>query len=276
VVEFKKQWYLFYHNATLTLPNGESGALGRRSVCAEYLYYNPDGTIQAIAHTVAGLSVPPRKGPQPAPPKRPPAAPATPPASSPGVVLTENTQPRPAQWPGSPVFSTMPDPATLALDNLSFNHKQGVTSLGQTFEVKADCRLTRLDLFGGDGFGTDTKQPVALALYDLGPAAGLAADAPTYSASANLLEKANGLSYTPQAAGILQFDFAAGQQVMLRAGHRYALELQGAAKSAPLFWRVSRQDTYAGGSAYQNRQAVLLNDKRGYDFALAVYGVPLN
>jgi len=276
IVKFKKQWYLFYHNATLTLPTGESGALGRRSVCAEYLYYNPDGTIQPIAHTVAGLSVPPRKGPQPAPPKRPPVAPkSTPPTASPDVTLTENTQPRPAQWPGSPVFCTMPDPATLALDNLSFNHKQGVASLGQTFEVKADCRLTRLDLFGGDGFGTDAKQPVALALYDLGPAADLAADAPTYSVSANLLGATSGLSYTPQAAGILQVDLAGDNQVILKAGHRYALELQGAAKSAPLFWRVSRQDTYASGSAYQNRQPVLLNDKRGYDFALAVYGAPL-
>lgn len=276
IVEFKKQWYLFYHNATLTLPTGESGALGRRSVCAEYLYYNPDGTIKPIAHTLAGLSVPPRQGAQPAPPKRPPAVPATPTAASTDVTLTENTQPRPAQWPGSPVFSTMPDPATLALDNLSFNHKQGVANLGQTFEVQTDCRLTRLDLFGGDGFGTDAQQPVALALYDLGPAAGLAADAPTYSASANLLGATDGISYKPQAAGILQFDFAAGQQVTLRTGHRYALELQGAAKSAPLFWRVSRQDTYASGSAYQNRQPVLLNDKRGYDFALAVYGVPIN
>lgn len=278
VVEFKKQWYLFYHNATLTLPTGESGALGRRSVCAEYLYYNPDGTIQPIAHTVAGLSVPPRKGAQPALPKRPPLAPAAAkaPTNSAGITLTENTQPRPAQWPGSPLFSTMPDPATLALDNLSFNHKQGVSSLGQTFEVQADCRLTRLDLFGGDGFGTDAKQPVTLALYDLGPTTSLAADALTYSASANLLGAANGISYTPQAAGILQFDFAAAQQVTLKAGHRYALELQGMAKSAPLFWRVSRQDTYADGSAYQNRQPILLNDKRGYDFALAVYGTPLN
>jgi hypothetical protein len=279
IVEFKKQWYLFYHNATLTLPTGESGALGRRSVAAEYLYYNPDGTIQPITHTVAGLSVPPRKGANPAPPRRPPAAPAaTPPAASAGVTLTENTQPRPMQWPGSPVFSTMPDPATVALTNLSFNHGQGVSSLGQTFEVKADCRLTRLDLFGGDGFGTDAKQPAALALYDLGPATGLAADASTYAVDANLLGAANGLSftYTPQAAGILQFDFAATHQVTLKAGHRYALELQGMEKSAPLFWRVSRQDTYAGGGAYQNRQPVQLNNKRGYDFALAVYGVELS
>jgi beta-xylosidase len=60
IVQFKDQWYLFYHNATLTL-NGETGALGRRSVCVEYLYYNPDGTIQTITQTIDGVSVPPTK-----------------------------------------------------------------------------------------------------------------------------------------------------------------------------------------------------------------------
>jgi hypothetical protein len=29
--------------------NGETGELGRRSVCVEYMYYNPDGTIQCAA-----------------------------------------------------------------------------------------------------------------------------------------------------------------------------------------------------------------------------------
>jgi hypothetical protein len=53
---------------------------------------------------------------------------------------------------------------------------------------------------------------------------------------ANLIGAANALifNYTPQAAGILQFDFPAANQVTLKAGHRYTLELQGAAKSAPL------------------------------------------
>jgi hypothetical protein len=49
IVEFHGQSYLFYHNATLTLMNGETGELGRRSVCVEYMYYNPDGTIQCAA-----------------------------------------------------------------------------------------------------------------------------------------------------------------------------------------------------------------------------------
>ena len=58
IIEFKGQSYLFYHNATLTL-NGERGALGRRSVCAEYLFYNLDGTMQPITQTIQGVSLPP-------------------------------------------------------------------------------------------------------------------------------------------------------------------------------------------------------------------------
>jgi beta-xylosidase len=59
IVEFKGQWYFFYHNAALTI-DGVKGALGRRSVCVEYLYYNPDGTIQPITQTVEGVSLPPK------------------------------------------------------------------------------------------------------------------------------------------------------------------------------------------------------------------------
>lgn len=57
IVEFKRRWYLFYHNANLTL-NGESGATGRRSVCVEPLQYNPDGTMVPIEQTDEGVSVP--------------------------------------------------------------------------------------------------------------------------------------------------------------------------------------------------------------------------
>jgi arabinoxylan arabinofuranohydrolase len=60
IIEFKGQWYFFYHNATLEL-NGQTGAIGRRSVCVEYLYYNPDGTIKPVTQTKAGISLPPAK-----------------------------------------------------------------------------------------------------------------------------------------------------------------------------------------------------------------------
>lgn len=50
IIQFQGQWYLFYHNATLTL-EGHPGAIGRRSVCVERLFYNEDGTMQFIKQT---------------------------------------------------------------------------------------------------------------------------------------------------------------------------------------------------------------------------------
>lgn len=59
VVEFKKQWYFFYHDGSYSR-NGEPGGDTRRSVCLEYLYFNPDGTIQPITLSTEGVSVPPK------------------------------------------------------------------------------------------------------------------------------------------------------------------------------------------------------------------------
>ncbi len=59
IVEFKNQWYLFYHNAVLTI-DGKQGAIGRRSVCVDYLYYNPDGTMVYVEQTKEGITVPPK------------------------------------------------------------------------------------------------------------------------------------------------------------------------------------------------------------------------
>jgi len=57
VVEFKKQWYFFYHDGSYTL-GGTPGGDCRRQVCAEYLYFNPDGSIKPINLTNEGISVP--------------------------------------------------------------------------------------------------------------------------------------------------------------------------------------------------------------------------
>lgn len=46
VVEYKGQWYAFYHNSAL------SGEDWLRSVCVDKLYYNPDGTIQKVKMTL--------------------------------------------------------------------------------------------------------------------------------------------------------------------------------------------------------------------------------
>lgn len=57
IAEFKGKWYLFYHNATLTL-DGHKGAIGRRSVCVDELHYNSDGTMQHVEQTQQGVSTP--------------------------------------------------------------------------------------------------------------------------------------------------------------------------------------------------------------------------
>ena len=57
VVEFKNQWYFFYHDGSYPR-NGEPGGFSRRSVCVEYLYFNPDGTIKPIELTTTGISSP--------------------------------------------------------------------------------------------------------------------------------------------------------------------------------------------------------------------------
>ena len=47
IIDYKGQTYFFYHNSTLSL-RGYGPATGRRSVCAEVLKWNADGTIQPI------------------------------------------------------------------------------------------------------------------------------------------------------------------------------------------------------------------------------------
>lgn len=50
VVEFKGQWYQFYHNQSLS----RRGNL--RSICVDKLNFNPDGAIQTVVQTKEGVS----------------------------------------------------------------------------------------------------------------------------------------------------------------------------------------------------------------------------
>jgi len=49
-VEYKGQWYLFYHNSDLS-----GGHDNRRSVCADYLHFNDDGSIRPVIQTDVGI-----------------------------------------------------------------------------------------------------------------------------------------------------------------------------------------------------------------------------
>lgn len=55
IAEFNDKWYLFYHNATLTI-DGMPGAIGRRSVCVDELHHNPDGTLKFVEQTTGGVA----------------------------------------------------------------------------------------------------------------------------------------------------------------------------------------------------------------------------
>jgi hypothetical protein len=57
VNKIKGQWYFFYHDGAYTL-DGTPGGDCRRQVCAEYLYFNSDGSIKPIELTTEGISVP--------------------------------------------------------------------------------------------------------------------------------------------------------------------------------------------------------------------------
>lgn len=270
VLEFHGQSYFFYHNATLTL-NGQKGALGRRSVCVEYLYYNPDGTIQPIQQTVEGVSVPPKQDVLSVekPASQTKSVPAN--SSSPGVTVIENAGFTPTNWPGNPLLMTVANPYFGANEGLSFNQRGGVTNLSQTFVVAEDSKLERISLFGGDGFGTSSTNAVTLGLYDLGAANTNAMN--SYAVQTNLFGSGAGLqiAYEPQAPGLLVFDFTGSNQVMLKAGHLYAFELQGVRRSAPVFWRRTRKNSYEAGAAYIDR-ALTAGPSGDFDFAMALYG----
>ncbi|MCK4750452.1 MAG: hypothetical protein KAT15_25520 [Bacteroidales bacterium] len=64
IVEYKGQWYLFYHNSDLYFRNhpGDDTGQGwqgvhpfRRSICVDSLFYNEDGTIQQVIPTIEGI-----------------------------------------------------------------------------------------------------------------------------------------------------------------------------------------------------------------------------
>lgn len=51
VVEFKGQWYIFYHNKALSNNNY------RRSICVDKLSFNDDGTIQMVSPSKEGIGM---------------------------------------------------------------------------------------------------------------------------------------------------------------------------------------------------------------------------
>ena len=56
IVQYNDQWYLFYHDKDLS-----PGFDKNRSVHADYLFFNPDGTIQKVIPTLRGVGFAPAR-----------------------------------------------------------------------------------------------------------------------------------------------------------------------------------------------------------------------
>lgn len=59
IVEYKGEWYLFYHTADLffkTKYTEKELRWFRRSICVDYLHYNADGTIKQVIPTKKGVA----------------------------------------------------------------------------------------------------------------------------------------------------------------------------------------------------------------------------
>lgn len=52
IIDFKGKSYFIYHNGGM---NAQGGSF-RRSVCIDYLYYNPDGTLRRVQMTTEGVA----------------------------------------------------------------------------------------------------------------------------------------------------------------------------------------------------------------------------
>jgi hypothetical protein len=252
--DFKGQSYLFYHDGELTLPDGQTGAGNRRSVTIDYLYYDDDGRMWPVTQSEPGISVPPR------PPAGKAPALADPGRSDPRVVVQQFAQGYPETWPGRPALASVTRPFDEAPEPVGFNFGGGASRLAQTFVPRIDIALGRLSLYAGDGLGTDAAHLLRLSLRDV-------------EAGAELLGAGQGLAiaYRPQGAGLLSFDFSGHPPVVLRAGRRYALALQGDKGALTLFLRSSRDDAYADGEASVDDRPLKDPQGRPMDFAFALY-----
>jgi hypothetical protein len=242
VVRFQGRDYLFYHHGATTI-NGVEGTLGRRSVCVEFLHYNADGTIQPVEQTDRGIYADNTLG-------------------QPRLEVAQNIEPDPGAWPGTPLLATVTNPYQEARQAISFNTTGHPRSLAQTFTPDETIIADRIMLYAGDGFGTTPQAPVAVTLREE-PSSNAAEARP----HASLIGKhALQLDYTPQPRGLLAIDIP---PTRLRAGVTYSLELTGTPGTAPLFWRRSPDNPYAGGVAHQ---AGTPTEDGQHDFALALYG----
>ena len=191
-----------------------------------------------------------------------------------GVVVSQNVSPGATNWPGSPLVSTVTNPAVQTAVGESFNAVGGCTNYGQTFTIATtNYLLQTISIYAGGGTGTGTGTNLTLHLFDLGTQA--APNPSPYTAGTDLFDSGSGLAvtYSPQSPGVLQFDFTDTDKVTLTNGHMYAFEIDGVLNTSPLLWQRTTSDTYPGGAAYRNRNWINGNNAR--EFAMAVYATAI-
>ncbi|MBQ7731475.1 MAG: hypothetical protein IJT68_06520, partial [Lentisphaeria bacterium] len=274
--------------------NGEKGDAQHRSVCMDYMYFNPDGTIQMVEQTDEAATVPPKTAEQ--------IAAAVPKGEIkklepfPGIsVYQSNPAPRlrtvpemnALTWPGikeqadsfAPI-TTMKTPFRDCTARTGFYENGGCETIGQTFVAKENMAVNSISLYVGDGEIT-REQPqhvIRIALYDI---TGTDPNADTYTVGENLFKSVDGREpyfvYTPQGPDILSisfFDPAGGSLksgINLKEGHTYVFELQAPRRTFPISWFRSEKDLYPQGAAYRNRRKITNRERRSGDFALAIY-----
>jgi glucuronoarabinoxylan endo-1,4-beta-xylanase len=189
------------------------------------------------------------------------------------VNVVQNVSPGATSWPGSPIISTVADPASDTVAE-GFNGGGGNTNLSETFTVTTtNYVLQTIDIYvAAAGQGTGPGANVTLNLYDLGSQT--APNPSPYTQGilyGNLFGSGAGLpiTYSSQPDGVLEFDFTGADQVILQAGHMYAFELTGVINTQPINWYRGITDTYSGGAAYRNQSWI--NAISARDFSLAIY-----
>jgi uncharacterized repeat protein (TIGR03803 family) len=188
-----------------------------------------------------------------------------------GVVVSQNVSPGATSWPGSPIITSVTNPASQTSVGESFNGVGGCTNYCETFTITTtNYTLQTISIYAGGGTGTGTGTNITLRLFDLGTQT--APSPSSYTPGTDLFNSGNGLaiSYSPQTTGVLQFDFTGSDQVILTNGHLYAFEMDGVLNSSPLLWQRTTYATYSGGAAYRNRSWINGNGNQRA-FALAVY-----
>jgi uncharacterized repeat protein (TIGR03803 family) len=186
-----------------------------------------------------------------------------------GVVVEQNSSSGATNWPGSPLISTVTNPAVQIVLGESFN-ANGATNYCETFTITTtNYALQSISIYAGGGTGTGTGTNLTLRLFDLGTQT--APSPSSYTGGTDLFNSGSGLAitYSPQAAGVLRFDFTGTDQVTLTNGRLYAFEIDGTTNTSSLLWQRTTSDTYSNGAAYRNRSWI--NGGSARDFALAVY-----